>query len=149
MKYLLFFLLLLPLRGSCQDCDAQLWNHVYHSDRLHVIEKCKAVTGVIFNASPEADGDVHVRLVLDDGQEELLNQGNIDKQHGCLVVEPMCKKRVTQEDAIDACNDFTQVAVKVPKKGTHVRVTGAYVFDAEHGWNEIHPVTSIEIIPED
>jgi hypothetical protein len=30
-------------------------------------------------------------------------------------------------------------------KGKHVRITGAYVTDMEHGWNEIHPVTSIAL----
>jgi hypothetical protein len=31
--------------------------------------------------------------------------------------------------------------------GRHVTVTGVYVTDMEHGWNEIHPVTSIVVIP--
>jgi hypothetical protein len=30
-------------------------------------------------------------------------------------------------------------------KGKHVEITGAYVTDVEHGWNEIHPVTSIVV----
>jgi hypothetical protein len=28
-----------------------------------------------------------------------------------------------------------------------VRVTGPYVLDREHGWREIHPVTSLEPLP--
>jgi hypothetical protein len=27
--------------------------------------------------------------------------------------------------------------------GTHVEVTGAFITDMEHGWNEIHPITSV------
>ena len=30
-----------------------------------------------------------------------------------------------------------------PKIGQHVTVTGPYVWDSFHGWNEIHPVWSI------
>jgi len=26
--------------------------------------------------------------------------------------------------------------------GTYVEVTGAFIKDMEHGWNEIHPITS-------
>ena len=43
------------------------------------------------------------------------------------------------------CNGFTQSIYKPAMLHKHVVVTGAYVTDAEHGWNEIHPVTSIEV----
>ncbi len=41
---------------------------------------------------------------------------------------------------------MTQIKANVKKKmQTHVEITGAFVTDAQHGWNEIHPVTSIVI----
>jgi len=36
-----------------------------------------------------------------------------------------------------------QAAVHIPTVGAHVRVTGAYVTDREHGWHELHPVWQI------
>ena len=77
----------------------------------------------------------------------LLNDRNRTVQAGCLVVEPVCENTVTQQDAISACKDF-HATVNVGAKG-RVKVLGAYVLDTEpnHGWTEIHPVTSITAIP--
>jgi len=50
------------------QCDAGLWNHVYHSQRLIVKQQCMAVTGTFVDATNgkqpdgvrhEADGDTH------------------------------------------------------------------------------------------
>jgi hypothetical protein len=129
-------------------CDATLWDHVYHPKRLVVVQKCISVTGTIYHAKKEADGDDHIQLKLDDQYAGLLNDRNNVGQKGCLVLEPICQNAVTQTDAIEACRDFHS-DVEVPKKGSHVRVLGSYVLDSEqpgHGWMEIHPVTSIEVV---
>ena len=133
------------LHDTILPCDAALWEHVYHRSRLVVIEKCKKVTGVIYNMRKEKDGDWHIQLKLDAGQENLLNEKNITRQKGCLVIEPVCVNKVTQEDAISSCEVFAN-HVLIPKKGKHVSVVGSYVLDKQHGWKEIHPITSIEII---
>ena len=133
------------IQNNNGTCDTSLWNHVYNPQRLQVIESCKTVTGTIEKIRTEADGDFHILLRLDAGQKNLVNQGNIDQQNGDLVLEPICVNQVTQQDAIDSCSNFTS-SVTIPNLGDHVRVTGSYVFDAQHGWNEIHPVTSIEIL---
>src|SRR2546421_3667832 len=133
-------------------CDESLWQHVYTGDprkftkpedRLHVIERCKAVTGTIFSIKPEKDGDFHIRLTLDPGEEGLLNAKNTSGQLGKLVIEPVCESHVTQRDTLQegVCTGFSQNLH--PLVGQHVVVIGAYVTDMEHGWNEIHPVTSI------
>lgn len=131
-------------------CGANLkveWQHVYHPDRLVLREQCKVVTGVIDSVRSEPDGDFHVRLALDPGQEKLLNEKNMSIQHGDLVIEPICEHLVTQTDAIASCQDFAG-GVPRPRKGMHVRVAGSYVHDGEpgHGWNEIHPAVLIEEI---
>lgn len=131
-------------------CGANLnleWQHVYHPDRLVVLEQCKVVTGVIDSVRSEPDGDFHVRLALDPGQEDLLNEKNMSVQHGDLVIEPICEHPVTQTDAIASCQNFAG-GVPRPRKGMHVRVAGSYVHDVErgHGWNEIHPAVLIEEI---
>ena len=63
-----------------------------------------------------------------------------------MVVEPICQKQVEQADAIEACANFDEY-LDIPPVGTHVKVTGSYVLDHQHGgWAEIHPATSIEEI---
>ena len=150
-------------------CDESLWKHVYVGDRrrfkkvedrLKVIDRCKTVTGTIVWANGEDDGDFHLRLRLDPGQGDLLNAKNRQKlprgQSGNLVVEPICQKTPTQANTVAerVCVRFRQdlpamAIIKAnvkKKKGTKVEVTGAFITDAEHGWNEIHPVTSIRVI---
>lgn len=125
------------------NCNSKLWDNVYHKYRLEVYEECKTVTGTIEKIRHEEDGDLHILLKLDAGQENLLNEKNISSQHGDLVIEPICVNEVTQKDAIAPCSGYVN-SVKIPHTGDHVKVTGSYVFDKEHGWNEIHPVTEIE-----
>jgi len=128
------------------SCDSSLWEHVYHNYRLKVIEMCKSVTGYVEILRKEADGDYHILLRLDEGQGNLLNNDNYAKQKGCLVLEPVCVNEITQKDAIADCRDYVN-NVYIPKKHEHVKVTGSYVLDNEHGWLEIHPVSKIEVIP--
>lgn len=123
-------------------CDTSLEQHVYHPARLHVINKCVSVTGTIDRSTKEADGDVHIRLKVDSKYSFMLNAKNNSIQHGDLVLEPVCEATPTQTDAVSACTNYHS-SVTVPAVGTHVQVVGPYVLDADHGWNEIHPVTSI------
>lgn len=130
-------------------CDAGLWQHVYNPSRLVVQhEACITVTGTIADIRHEADGDDHIRLTLDAGQEHFLNQRNVDAQHGDLVVEPVCLGVVTQSDAQDACRGYAS-SIHVPAIGTHIRATGSYVLDTSpnHGWMEVHPVTTLTASP--
>ena len=103
------------------------------------------MTGTIELLRKEADGDYHILLKLDTGQNNLLNEKNYEEQKGCLVLEPVCVNKVTQKDAIKSCEDFVN-KVYIPHTGEHVKVTGSYVLDKEHGWMEIHPVTKIETV---
>jgi len=65
-------------------------------------------------------------------------------------VEPVCARRVTQADTLDegVCDGFKQSIFKPSMLNKRVSVTGAYVEDEEHGWREIHPVTSIVLASE-
>jgi hypothetical protein len=136
-------------RGRLDDssCRASLWHHVYHPDRFTTIEACFAVTGVIEDWRLEKDGDLHILLRLDRGQASLLNGKNKSDQEGCLVVEPICERNVTQPDAISACKGAFRV--KIPQKGSHVQVIGTYVRDEQHGWMEIHPVSKFVVLDEE
>ena len=67
------------------------------------------------------DGDVHMTLAVDEPYRDLLNGAN----EGLLVVELMPR---------DGGH------LPAPEAGAHVVLTGAWVLDTDHGWNEIHPV---------
>jgi hypothetical protein len=132
---------------SGDQCDPSLWNHVYNPSRLQVVDHCKTVSGVIDSVRTEPDGDYHIRLKLDPQFSDLINSANVNGQYGDLVAEPICVNPVTQIDAISSCQSFHQNIV-IPPIGTHVKVTGSYVRDNQHGgWAEIHPVTSISNTP--
>jgi hypothetical protein len=95
---------------------------VYHSDRLSVRKRCAVVSGVVTQVKfEEYDGDVHIRLTDQDGQE--------------FVVEVLPQDRSV---------------VPIPDTGQHVQVVGPRVDDLEHGWPEIHPawwISAGRIIP--
>jgi hypothetical protein len=136
-----------PSPSSSNQCDQSLWNHVYQSSRLQIVNRCITVSGVIESIRAEPDGDSHIRLKLDPQFTKLINLANIKDQFGDLVLEPICQHTVIQPNAFFACNNFHQ-NINIPLTGTHVKVTGSYVLDSWHGkWAEIHPVTSITTLP--
>jgi uncharacterized protein YgiM (DUF1202 family) len=143
--------------GAAAQCDDSLCNHVYNPQRLIVKQKCISVTGTIVDAANgrrpdgvrhEADGDTHGWLNLEPQFENLLNAGNMSNEGGNLVFEIVCKFHVTQADAKAACPVTYNSPVQIPPVGSRVRKVGTYVQDTNHvRWMEIHPVTSISVIP--
>jgi len=123
-------------------CSADPMAHVYRPSRLQILAACVTVSGTIQDIRGEADGDYHVLLALDPGQRcnglDCLDDGNRQLQMGDLVTEVVCARAVTQADAIATCSAYHN-NLTIPPVGSHVSVTGPWVFDA-HGWNEIHPV---------
>ncbi len=95
----------------------------------------------------EKDGDTHGWLQVDSEFQSLLNAGNMSAEGGNLVFEIVCRFPVTQPDAKSACLGFKD-QVKLPPVGSRVRIVGSYVQDTFHAhWMEIHPVTSITVVP--
>jgi hypothetical protein len=144
--------------SAAEGCDPAIADHVYHPSRLIVKQDCIAVTGTIVDATAtqshhqpdgvrhEKDGDTHGWLKVDAGFENLLNAGNQSDEGGNLVFEIICRFPVTQVDAKQACQGYTDTVV-LPSVGSHVRIVGTYVQDTFHAkWMEIHPVTSITVI---
>jgi uncharacterized protein YraI len=139
------------------ECDNSLWDHVYNPQRLIVKEQCVAVTGTIVDATNkkkadgvrhEADGDTHGWLSLDSQFKSMLNAGNLSSEGGNMVFEIVCMFKVSQADAKAACPSTFHNPASIPPIGSHVRVVGTYVQDKNHAqWMEIHPVTSITVIP--
>jgi SH3 domain-containing protein len=137
-------------------CDPSLAAHVYHPNRLIVHQQCIEVTGTIVDATGgaepdgvrhEPDGDTHGWLKVDPEFQNLLNAGNMSAEDGNLVFEIVCKFPVTQADAKAACANYTDHTT-IPPVGSHVRIVGTFVQDTFHAqWMEIHPVSSISVIP--
>lgn len=146
-----------PGTNDEEGCGDNLWKHVYHPDRLLVKGQCVTVTGVIVDATAnqktkradgvrhEPDGDTHGWLKVDAKFKKYLNAGNKSHEQGNLVFELVCHYTVEQADAVDSCKKFHDKTT-VPPVGTHVAITGTFVQDTNHGtWNEIHPVSRIEV----
>ncbi len=108
-----------------------------------MLKPCIEVEGVIEAVRHEPDGDDHIRLRVSDAA--LVNPKNVSEQHGDLVLEPVCEHAVTQADAVTACAGYRS-DVRVPPVGTRVRAVGPWVLDTAHGWLELHPVISMEVI---
>ena len=97
---------------------------VYHPARLKLKSRCRVAVGTVEQVKfEEYDGDIHIELRLDRGQEALLAPGNA-RVGGTLVVEII---------------PWDRGRVMVPAVAEHVQVVGPWVDDTAHGWNEIHP----------
>lgn len=122
-------------------CGTALWRHIYHPDRLRLVRRCMTVRGRVTELRWEPDGDLHILLAT---RPSLVNSVNNEYEHGDLVLEEICQGSVTQADAIAACRGVPH-DLTIPSAGDLVTVSGSYVLDADHGWMEIHPVTSLTI----
>ncbi|MGI8402380.1 MAG: hypothetical protein ACR2NS_12375 [Gemmatimonadaceae bacterium] len=131
-------------RSSAVGCDASLWNHVYNPTRLQKLAPCLSATGVISESDADRDGDQHFLLKLDPGQDSLVNHRNAKKKGGELVVEIVCANPTTMKKVKSACTGYTN-PIAIPAVGAHVRVTGTWVIDSHNGWEEVHPVSSIQV----
>lgn len=132
-----------PIKLPATGCNAGLWSHVYEKDRLKVIEACTSVEGRVVSVHQSKDGDLHI--ALDPDAKSVLNLLNVMHAHRTLVVEAICDHASDLANAQQACSGFHSDIV-APAIAARVRVTGAYVTDRDNGWNEIHPVSHIELL---
>ena len=103
---------------------------VYHPYRLRVLAGCQLLGGIVRAVRHEQDGDVHLDVATDAPYAFLLNSVNRSAQGDALVVEFMAR---------DGGH------LPLPSVGDHLTMTGVWVNDADHGWNELHPVWSEQI----
>ncbi len=136
----------MPAQRAASNCSdpANISSHVYNPDRLQLVNACIVASGTVAAVRQEADGDYHVILHLDSAYSNLTNDGN-QYQNGDLGVEIICALPITQQDAVSACQNYTN-HITVPAAGQHIIVSGPYVLDTAHYyWAEIHPVYSLTI----
>lgn len=138
-------LMTIPLSHSSwaatATCDKSLWQHVFLPARLHVVNQCMTVTGILKGINPQQDGDIHIRVLPDD--HSLVNQINIKQENGELITEAICQSTPLESRVGNACDNFNHAPLKLPPIDSRVAVTGSYVLDTAKGWMEIHPITSI------
>jgi hypothetical protein len=108
------------------SCPSTPLRGVYHSYRLHVLGTCRWFIGTVTSIRHEDDGDYHVAVAPSTGYAKYLDSDNYSQQHGSLVTEVMPGQHLP-----------------LPFVGEHVAEFGTWVYDADHGWNEIHPIWAI------
>ncbi len=132
-------------KDAGQSCDQTLWTHVYDPARLTIMKRCISASGLVEESNVDEDGDQHLLLKLDQGQDQLLVKKNLKKKNGDLVVEIVCANKVKIKKAKAACAGYSN-SIPLPAVGSHIRVTGSYVIDGHNGWAEVHPVTGWQSI---
>ena len=110
----------------------------------HPAQTSAPVTGTVTDFHSNDDGDIDIRIDVDQPYLNLLNDGNISNLNGHLQTEAICQAPPTVANAIQACRGFAG-SVAVPAVGAHVQVTGSYVFDTNHGWMEVHPISALSV----
>jgi len=118
---------------------------VYHPARLKLLDACATFKGLVIADLHELDGDRHLWIEPDAGYEGLLNAANDYHGHKALVAEivPACTTEPASAAAAARC---PASKIPGPAVGAHVLVTGPHVLDTNHGWNEIHPVASLQLL---
>lgn len=117
---------------------------VFSKERLVVLDSNVTISGYVQKVDAELDGDYHIQLKLDSTFNYLLDKGNINKQDGCLVLEIVCGRKTIWPFNCP-CKGFKNT-ILIPKQGDYIRVSGYFVYDKTHGWNEIHPIVKMEFI---
>jgi hypothetical protein len=125
----------------CRDPN-NISSHIYNPARLQTVKDCATVSGKVDNVITEDDGDYHVWFHVDSQYANLPNSVNNDYRQGDLLAEIICATTVNQQDAVLACENYTN-HVLLPTVNQNITVTGPYVLDSTHGWMEIHPVYSL------
>lgn len=113
--------------------------HIHEPKRLLLIDPDKTLTGVVKSIKNSIDGDIHIRLLIDD--TSLLTKNNLKKENGCLILEIVCGCKTI----FRICKDYHNYLI-VPNIGDKIIVNGLFVYDKRHKINEIHPVLKIKTI---
>lgn len=103
---------------------------VYHPERLTVLSFCRHAAGRVTLVRHEEDGDLHIDVRVDPAYTGLLARANYSRQHGDLVVEFMARDGGHLPE---------------PHVGDRISLTGAWVDDTQHAWNELHPVWALSL----
>lgn len=115
-------------------------NGVWSPARLRVLSTCVTVTGTVEaltpTSGPAVDGDYGIDLRVEPGYEWTLSLGTYVLNGGLLHVE------IVPSDQATVLGNLTLAP------SAHLRVTGVWVLDTDHGWwSEIHPAWAVALAP--
>ena len=80
----------------------------------------------------------HVWFHVDPQYASLPNSANNAYPQGDLLTEIICATTITQQDAVLACENYTNQILPIPNSNQNITVTGPYVLDNVHGgWKYI------------
>ena len=108
---------------------------VHDEDRLRLLAPCRYAEGTIMTRETDAppvkgDGDIRYILIPDPPYLPLIEHSRCANRPDCLYLE-----------TVPIFQRFPRsLRVQDPAPGDHVAVSGAWVYDTAHGWNEIHSV---------
>jgi hypothetical protein len=127
-----------------------------------IIPPCVSCSGIIIPGT--GDGDYHIYIYPDSAYTWMTTYRDTNYTKlcvgtdsigylvcpTCLNVEEICHGLITDGGAsgdteMTACATFTDT-LYVPNQGEHLMVTGPFIYDIEHCWNEIHPVSKMVVI---
>jgi len=139
-----------PSGAAPSGCQSDPHAGVHDANRLTILNPCTTFVGTLV-ATPKlsSDGDIAVNAKPDPGYEKMLNAKNHEGLHLEVMPrdQPGCTPGQPIKGTVNNLGTCSGANVVLPPKGTHVKVTGPWVFDSWVGWNEIHPVWKVEIIP--
>ena len=146
-------------------CDTAYWNHTYLNNRLAIYDSCVTIAATIELLDPPlltGDADYHIYTLPDPlwawmvsyrtpaYQAMCLGSDSLLQFPGCLNVEEICKGIIvdggTDGALIHAACDNWSDTTYLPNVGEHVLITGPFIYDTVHCWNEIHPVSNCSVI---
>jgi hypothetical protein len=144
-----------------QTCDLSLYKFVYNDDNDDRLKKvfagtsCMSMTGIVQaseSGDDNADSDLVADFALDPDYTKFLNNFNLlpksaKGNDGNMVAEAICQGTLKLDIVKKSCANFTGARLILPPSGTHVKITGIVVTDQIHGWRELHPITSIIVLP--
>ncbi len=112
-----------------------------------MFDRCKHAQGMVVDVAHEDDGDYHVWFRVDPGYEYLLNGQNHFQAQPAMLAEitPDCPASTNPQDAQSAAR-CPKSNLTIPKLGDRIAIDGPWVLDTNHGWREIHPVDSIQLL---
>jgi hypothetical protein len=142
-----------PQASAVSQCRSDPHAGVHEPTRLKILRACATFVGTVVEAPKlhASDGDVTFKVAPEGADASMLNDMNRSRggihmeiipmdQPGCTAGQPI----KGPEANLGAC---TGAHVLFPPLGARVRVFGAHVYDSWVGWNEIHPVWKVEILP--
>lgn len=127
-------------------CDTLFIDHTYNWHNLTERQPCVTMTGTVQLILPPAqtgDGDAHIYILPDSPYVNLVYSPSVFSNW--LNVEETCVGTPLDTTVDPYCHNWTN-PLYLPNVGEHVQVTGPWVFDQTHGWNEIHPVCDMQLM---